>query len=399
MILKGVKVIEMGHVVAVPATCAILADWGADVVKIEPPYGEMMRGFKKIQGVDSTIKLDGDELHWNFQLLNRNKRGLAVDLKKVQGRGILYNLIQECDIFISNYELSSIKKLNMDYDTLCMFNPTLIYGVLTGYGTVGPDKDERGFDLAAAWARSGTQYLMGEPNSPPPPQRGGMMDMTVAAHIVSGILAALLHRERTGKGQKIEFSLYHTAVWTLGEDIQAALVGMPLPRQDRTKVSNPLFNNYKTKDDKWLQLVMIQSDIQWSGFCRAIGKPDIEDDPRFNSMEMRQEHNGELICLLDRVFASKDRDAWEVCLKEHNCIYGRVASPTEVVNDPQAISNKFFAPIQGMEVVTSPVKFCQNPALVRSPAPKVGEHTEEILLNLGYSWDDISQLKNKGVIL
>ncbi len=403
-ILEGIRVVDMGHVVAVPAACATLADWGAEVLKIEPLSGEMGRGFKRIFGVNTAVKLDGGQVSWYVQVLNRNKKGLAVDLKKEAGRDILYKLVQRADVFISNYELGSLKRLKLDYATLSQFNPKLIYGVLTGYGTVGPDKDERGFDYAAAWARSGMQHQIGERGSPPPPQRGGMMDRTVAAHIVGGILAALLHREKTGEGQELEFSLYHSGVWTLAEDIQAALMGTPLPKQDRTKAANPIFNSYSTKDGRWFQLVMLQSDIQWPDFCRAIDRPDLENDPRFNNMDTREEHCEELIRILDEIFTSKNRDEWERCFRENNCIYGRVATPVEVTTDPQAVANGFFAEIHHpsggeMKVVTTPVKFRQNPASLRNPAPEIGQHTEETLLDLGYSWDDITQLKEQEVIL
>lgn len=402
-ILEGIRVLELGHVVAVPAASATLADWGAEVLKVEPPWGEMARGFKRLLGVSTMVKLDGGEANWYFQLLNRNKKALAVDLKKEAGRDILYKLVQRADVFVSNYELASLKRLKLDYATLSQLNPKLIYGVLTGYGTVGPDKDERGFDYAAAWARSGAQYQIGERGSPPPPQRPGMMDRVVAAHIVGGVLAALLHREKTGRGQELEFSLYHTGVWNLAEDFQSALVGTPISKQDRTKAANPIWNSYRAKDGKWFQLVMLQSDIQWPDFCRAIERPDLENDPRFNNMDTREEHCEELIRILDEIFASKNGDEWERRFKKNNCIYGRVDTPVEVISNPQAVANNFFAeihhPLGGeMKVVTTPVKFCQNPASVRSPGPEIGQHTEEVLLDLGYTWDDMARLKDQGVI-
>jgi len=397
-ILEGLRVIDMGHVVAIPAAGATLADWGAEVIKVEPLTGEMYRGLVRSQAVDTP------PVNWRIQLLNRNKKGLALDLKQKSGRDILYQLVQRADVFMSNYELSALKKLKLDYTTLSQLNPRLIYGVLTGYGSVGPDKDERGFDYAAAWARSGIMHLMAEPEGIPIPQRGGMMDRVVASHAVAGILAALLHREKTGKGQELEFSLYHTGVWTLAEDIQAALAGFPLGRHDRTKAGNPLWNSYRARDDRWFWLAMLQSDPSWPDFCRAIERPELENDPRFNSRETRLENCEELIRILDEVLASRNREEWEKRFRENNCIYGRVETPVEVINDPQAVANDFFAeinhPVAGeMKLVATPVKFRQNPASVRTLAPEVGQHTEEILLDLGYSWDDIARLKEQGVIL
>jgi crotonobetainyl-CoA:carnitine CoA-transferase CaiB-like acyl-CoA transferase len=397
-VLDGVKVLDMGHVVAVPAAGATLADWGADVIKIEPLTGEMARGL-----VGRLIQRTGSEFNWYVHLLNRNKRGLALDLKSDSGRSILYRLVERADVFMSNYELNTLIKLKADYDTLSQINPRLIYALLTGYGTAGPDKDERGFDYAAAWARSGAQYMIGEPGIIPPPQRGGMMDRVVGAHIVGGVSAALFYRERTGKGQKLEFSLYHAGVWTLAEDIQPALMGTPVPKHEHAKASNPLWNNYRTKDDRWFWLAMLQSDPSWPDFCRAIGRTDLENDSRFNTMDARAEHCEELIRIIDEILSSKTMEQWERIFRKNNIIYGRVATPLEVTTDPQALANGFFAdlhhPAADVKVVTTPVKFCQNPATVRAPAPEVGQHTEEILLELGYTWEDIAQLKEQGVIL
>lgn len=402
-ILEGIRVIDMGHVVAVPAAGAMMGDWGAEVIKVEPLFGDMARWRKRYNGVDKVLRFAGGEVDWVIQLHNRNKKGLAIDLKKEPGRDILYKLVQKADVFMSNYELSSLKRLQADYATLSQFNPQIIYGVLTGYGTTGPDKHERGFDYSAAWARSGMQYLIGEPGSAPPPQRGGMMDRVAGSHIVAGILAALLHRDRTGKGQELEFSLYHSAVWTLAGDIQAAAVGLPLAKFDRTRALNPLLNSYRTKDDRWFQLTMALVDTEWPNLCRAIARPELEHDPRFTNTEAREQHREALIRILDEVFASKNMDEWETCFREHHCIYGRVQSPMEVCTDPQALANGFFStlhhPAGEMQLVTTPITFRQNPASLRSPAPEVGQHTQEILLDLGYRQEDIAQLKQQEVIL
>jgi crotonobetainyl-CoA:carnitine CoA-transferase CaiB-like acyl-CoA transferase len=403
-ILDGIKVIEMGHVVAVPAASAMLADWGAEVIKVEALAGELIRGLLRTHGKKRVIQFDNGQMNWTFELLNRNKKSLAINLKTEEGKEALYKLVGGADVFISNFELGALKKLKVDYATLRQYNPGLVYGVLTGYGTVGPDKDERGFDYAAAWARSGAQYLMAEKGSPPPPQRSGMMDRVVGAHIVGAVLAALLHRGKTGEGQELEFSLYHSGVWTIAEDIQSALVGETLPGNDRTEAASPIWNTYRTRDNRWFQLVMLQADLQWPGFCRAIGMPELEKDVRFNTMEAREQNCRELIHILDEVFASGAAEEWEKSFREHDCIYGRVATPGEVISDPQALANGFFAEVQHsaagkMRVVTTPVKFRQNPAAVKGPAPELGQDTEEILLDLGYSWEDIAQLKEQSVIL
>ncbi len=403
-LLEGIKVIDMGHFVAIPAAGATLADWGAEVIKVEPLTGEMLRGAVRVSGADRVIEYPGGEVNWIVQMLNRNKRGLALDLKKPSGKEVIFKLIAESDVFMSNYESGALRRLGLDYVALSAINPRLVYAVLTGYGAVGPDKDQRGFDFSAAWAHSGMQYLIGEPGSPPPPPRGGMMDRVAGEHAVAGILAALLGRQRTGLGQELEFSLYHAGVWTLAEDIQSVLINRPMTKHDRTEPDSPLWNTYRTSDDRWLWLSMVQSDVSWSDLCRAIDRPELETDPRFDGMEARQENSAQLVSLLEAVFVSATIEQWENRLRRNDCIFSRVQTPLEVTTDPQALANGFFTevnhPVGGkMKLVNTPVNFRQDPASIRTPAPEVGQHTEEILLELGYDWDHIAELKEDGAIL
>ena len=397
-ILEGLKVIEMGNNIAIPAAGAILGDWGADVIKVEPLAGEMMRGMGSVQGV----KVIG--VNMQFELLNRDKRALAVDLKTDKGKAILHKMVETSDVFIANYEVNALKKLELDFATLSSINPRIIYAVVTGYGSRGPDKDERGFDFTAGWARSGTQHLMAEQGGTPPSQRAGMYDRTTGMHAVAGICAALFNREKTGKGQEIELSLYHVGVYTIATDIQNALNGLPSLPNDRTKATSPLWNSYRAGDDRWFQFAMLQSDVHWPGLCRAMEHPDLEKDPRFETMYKRADNCVELIKIMDDVFSTRPRNEWEKRFRDNQLIYGRIETPEEVVNDPQAYANDFFTEIAHpktgrMKYVTMPVDFRQNPASVKTPSPEIGQHNEEILLELGYSWDDISSLKEQKVII
>ena len=394
-ILEGIRVIDMGHFVAVPSGAAVLADWGADVLKVEPLSGEPQRGI---------MALSQTPVNWRFEVHNRNKRSIALDLKADRGRDILCALVRIFDVFMSNYELAALKRLGLDYSTLAEVNPRLVYALLTGYGTAGPDKGRRGFDMAAAWAGTGMQYLLTESGRIPPQQRGGVLDRTVGFQMVAGIVAALLHRERTGRGQLVEFSLYHSGVWTLAADLQVALAGLPLAIHDRARALNPLVNQYRTRDDRWIQLAMLQADLSWHDFCLAVERPDLENDPRFSDMQVRAEHCEALIGILDKVFARRTLDEWDDRLRKHGCIHGQVRTPEETIADPQALANDFFAemehPVAGRtKMVTTPVKFSQDPASLRRTAPETGQHTEEVLLELGYDWDDIAKLKGEGVIL
>jgi crotonobetainyl-CoA:carnitine CoA-transferase CaiB-like acyl-CoA transferase len=404
-VLEGLKVLEMGHVVAAPAAGATLADWGAEVIKIEPLTGEMARGFgHPITPEEIAWTESPDYVNGYFQFLNRGKKGLALDLRTASGQEVMSKLVAWADIFFSNYEVKTLVKLGMDYETLRRVNPRLVYGVLTGYGTTGPDKDERGFDYSAAWARSGLMYMIGEPGSIPAPQRGGVMDRVTGAHMVGGLLAALYRANITGEAQKVEFSLYHTGVWTMAEDVQVALMGREPQRHDRTAARNPLWNSYQTGDGEWFWAAMLQPDLSWGDFCRALGHPEWENDPRFDTVENRFWNRQELIRLIDEVLSTRTMAEWEIIFRANNVIYGRVRSPQEVVKDPQTLANDFFVDLRypgrpDVKVTMTPVKFVERPAEVRSCAPEVGQHTEEILLALDYDWNDIARFKEEQAIL
>jgi crotonobetainyl-CoA:carnitine CoA-transferase CaiB-like acyl-CoA transferase len=395
-ILEGLTVVSMELMEATPAASVWLADWGADVIKVEPLGGEQFRGMAGGPGRSTGVNP-------RFQLLNRNKRSLAVDLKQPPGREIIYRLVKKADVFMSNNELGALDRLQMDFETLRKVNPRLIYAFINAYGTEGPDREGPGYDRVSAWARAGFQYTIGEPGSIPPSQRSGMMDRTVAPHLVAGVLAALLHRERTGEGQKLGVSLYQSAVWTIAGDVEMALAGEPLPRDDRTRAANPLWSTYRTRDNRWICLGMLRSEPYWAPFCRAIGRSELEEDERFADTESRRRNCVELIRLLDEVFDARDVAEWEERCREHGLIYARVQSPAEVATDPQSLANGFFTelnhPAGPLKVVASPVRFYQNPASVRTPAPEVGQHTEEILGDNGYAPEEIATLRAQKIIL
>ena len=264
---------------------------------------------------------------------------------------------------------------------------------MNAYGTKGPDKDGPGYDRVAALARGGFQYLIGEPGSIPPSQRSGMMDRAVATNVVAGVMAALYAREKTGKGEKIEVSLFQSAVWILSGDIQVALVANPLAKDDRHRVTNPLWSTYRCKDDRWLCLGMLRPDPFWAPLCNALGRKDLLTDARFDSMENRRLNNIELIQEMDATFAKHNIDYWEKRCRANNLIYSRVQNAVEVTEDPMAIANNFYVdlkhPAGHVPIVASPVNFIQNPAEIKGPSPEIGQNTEEILLEMGYSWEDI----------
>jgi crotonobetainyl-CoA:carnitine CoA-transferase CaiB-like acyl-CoA transferase len=398
-VLDGVKVLDVGHFVAVPAAGVLLGDWGADITKIEPLSGDAQRG-----NAASNLKRTDRNVNWRFEVHNRNKRSMAVNLKHDAGRDILYELAKSADIFMTNYETATLARLKIDYESLKAVNPRLIYASLSGYGTSGPEKDGRGFDFTAAWARSGVQHLLCEPGASPPMAPNGMMDRATGTMMVAGVLAALLHREKTGQGQQLELSLYHSGVWGLAADLQETLGGNTVAPRDRRQAVNPLCNTYRTRDGFWVQLAMLQADSFWTDFCEVIARPDLKTDPRFDTMGPRADNREELITILDDVFASATRSEWETSLHAGNCIFGWVEPPEALINDPQAKANGLFTKMVHPEAgesdyITSPVKFRQNPATIRTTAPAIGQHTEEILLEMGRSWDEITALKDIGAII
>ncbi|MBN2238974.1 MAG: CoA transferase [Dehalococcoidales bacterium] len=392
-LLDGIKVVSMEHMEAMPAASVWLADWGADVIKVEPVQGEKWRGGGR--GMPTSQ-------NWSFQLLNRNKRSLALNLKTDEGMEILYKMVKDADVFMSNYQLGALKGLKADYETLKKINPGLVYAFLSGYGTEGPDKDERGYDFTAAWARAGFQYIIGEPGDPPAKEPGGIMDRTTAPHAVAGICAALLHREKTGEGQYLEIAIYRSAVWTLALDIEGCLSGRTVERTSRTNPMIPMINAYRAADDRWFQLAMLPADFTWPDVYKSIGRPELETDARFATDEARMENTEELVKILDEEFAKKTFDEWNTIFKKYDFIFAPIKSPAEVITDPQAIANNFFGEIEhpdgNITVVNSPVKFVQNPASLRSPAPEVGEHNDTLLAGLGYSSEDIAGLRERGII-
>ena len=398
--LEGFKILELGHWVAVPCACAILADWGAEVIKIEDPgVGDSLRGLKSTEGIPQR-----NHIVPVFEVLNRGKRGLAVNLRTKPGKEILYRLVERCDVFVSNFQSRVLDRLGMDYATLSQVNPKLIYAALTGYGETGADRDKPGYDYTAFWARGGLMSKLGAPGGPPPAHRPGLGDSATSLCVASGILAALLAREKTGKGQKVAFSLYQTAVWVLNQDIQIALYrGEEIPNIDRRKVKNAIWNSYKTSDGLWIQLAMMQSERFWPDFCKAIGHPELQNDSRFNSDEKREENNELLISIVGEVFAGKSLREWLDILDRHGLVSSKAQTILELINDPQAVQNDFFVKLDHpnagpIRLVASPVKFSETKAAVNGPAPEVGQHSEEILLEAGYTWDDITRLKDEGAI-
>jgi crotonobetainyl-CoA:carnitine CoA-transferase CaiB-like acyl-CoA transferase len=397
--LDGVQVLELGIWVAAPSAAAVLADWGARVVKIEPPEGDPLRGL----AATGLVPYQPD-VNPAFQLDNRGKRSVTLDLRRRDGRDVAHALARRSDVFLTNLRPHKLAALGMDASTLRAINPRLVYAGLSGYGVDGPERERAAFDYAAFWARGGIMASLGEPEGPPPTQRPGMGDHMTGLGLAGAIAAALFARERTGAGQEIETSLFANGVWMLASDVQAAITtGYCHTPGGRRAAPNPLFNFYRTKDGHWMHLVMLQPDRHWTAFCRAIGRDDLVGDERFSGAIVRFQHCRELIAILDPLFASRTLAEWAPILDAADCYWGRVQSVEEVTQDPQAEAIGAFSATElpdgrPLRIVRSPHRFSDTPAAVRGPAPELGQHTEEVLLDAGFTWEEIGRLKDAGAL-
>jgi crotonobetainyl-CoA:carnitine CoA-transferase CaiB-like acyl-CoA transferase len=398
--LDGVRVVELTMFQQGPVAGTKLGDLGADVIKVEPLTGDPARGFMRIIG--TMVGLKGRNYY--FENHNRNKRSIVLDLKTEKGLEVFLKLIDRADVFLTNLSIEAPIKMGIGPEVLLKRNPRLIYAQASGWGRKGPDANGLSFDYTGI-GRSGLMMSCGERGSPPAQVLPGLGDELGGMVCAWAVCAALYAREKTGKGQLVDTSLMGSVMCMLSLVLSApAILGQEFPREIRTEAGNPIYNHYRAKDDKWFILAHLQPDRYWPNVCRALGMPELEGDPRFNSIEARGENAKELIAIMDGKFATKTREEWFEIFKKEGIIYSPIQSPGEVVNDPQASANDYVIwfdhPVLGRtKVVGFPWNFSQTPASVRREAPEFGQHTEEILLELGYTWDDTTKLKDEKVIL
>lgn len=402
MVLEGIRVLDVSEAGLAPVCSRILGDMGAEVIKVERVEGgDQTRGIIKISG-----NVPVHDINYVFEFYNLNKKGIALDLKQEEGREILYKLVEKSDVFVCNFRPKALKKLGLEYQKISKINPRIIYTHLSGYGLYSPEKDVGAYDFVGYWARSGVMAALGEPGTPLPFQLPGFGDNTTGIYAACAVVLALFHRERTGEGQEVLTSLLGGGIWSMGIVLSSVLAtGLEYPRVSRKKVSNPIFNSYECSDGRWLQLACIQGDRYWSGVCRALSLEEMENDPRFYSHVKRMENNEALISILDKVFLSKTRDEWAKRLGEQDVIWTLVKTPSEVAGDPTAWADGYFQevdhPVAGrLKVTLPPWHFSKTPVKIRRTAPELGQHTEEVLIDLlGYTWEELAAFKEQGVIL
>ena len=395
----GVRVVELAQWVFVPVAGALLADWGADVVRIERPEGDAYRGLAT-QGIGT----DSGGVNLSVALANRGKRSIALDLRTDAGKTVLHELLATADVFLTNLRPGGLTRLGLDPDQLTERYPRLVYARGHGYGAKGPDADQPGYDASAFWARGGMAHMLTPPERDDPiGQRGAMGDRNGAMALAFGIAAALLRRERNGRGSVVDVSLLATAMWTLSSDLLTALQGMEPPRlSGRQAMVNPVMGAYRTRDGRHIQLVFLESDRYWPDFCKLLGRADLVDDPRFVDLAARREHGAECVAILDEEFARRDFVEWKTLLSTLDAPWAPVQSVPELIDDPQVIANGYIGEVASDDgpsyrLPAVPVQFDGRPPTLRR-GPEHGEHTEDVLLELGYGWDRISELKDEGII-
>ncbi len=395
---EGVKVIELGVWVAGPAAGGILADWGADVTKIEPLSGDPLRGFyRAAAGVDLPINPP-------FELDNRGKRSIQIDISKAQGAALVAKLCDDADVFVTNIRPSVLERARLDYGDLRARNERLVYARVTGYGERGEQRDRQAYDLGAYWSRAGIAGALTVPGQEPPYMRGGFGDHTTGMTMAGGIAAALFARERSGRGQMVSTSLLRAGIYILGFDLNTVLrMGVAFPQPTRQTMNNPLTNCYRTGDDRWFWLLGLQADRHWPDLASAVGKPEWIDDPRFATLQARAEHRELVTSQLDEIFASEALEVWAKRLDEAGMWWAPVQMPQEVPDDPQAQAAGAFVDVPLPEgdtakMVATPVDFSDTEWTPRAPVPEAGQHTEQVLLERGFDWEEIAALKDAKVI-
>ena len=399
VVLHNYRVIELGMWVAGPGAGAVLADWGADVIKVETPVGDPMRRlFKLLAGHGQTDSPP-------FDLDNRGKRSVVVDLATPEGTEVVRRLTRDADVFLTNLRPDAVERLGLGHERLLADQPHLVYASVTGYGLEGPDVGRAGYDVGAFWARSGIASLMAPDGVAPPGVRSGMGDHVTGLTTVAGILAALLERERTGRGQLVETSLLRTGIYSVGWDLGIQLrFGKNSSVRPRTDEMNPMCNCYVAGDGRWFWLLGVESDRLWPKLCEAIDRPSWLTDERFATARDRRHHAAELVAELDAVFAGEARDELTARFDRHDVWWAPVNTPAEVLTDPQALAAGAFVDVpdgQGAaahRAVATPVTFHGEGTPPVGPVPGLGEHTDEVLRAAGFDDEDLARLRGAGAI-
>ena len=399
--LEGLKVNEMATYVAAPAAGAMLRDWGAEVIKVEPLNGCPMRRF--FEGMKSNVPIEGNPI---FTLDNRGKKGISINTSDEKGAKIVRELIKDADIFLTNVRPKSLESANLNHEELHKINPKLIYCSLTGYGLDGEERNRPGFDVAAYWSRSGMAHLTQRKGEEPLPIRTASGDHITAISTVSGILAAVYERTQTGKGKVVETSLLRTGIYSVSSDMALQLKFGRVPStKKRDEQINPIYNFFKTKDDRWICLSpRAGGDYDLPKVVRALGKEDWLENKKFNTNQARRENAKEFIEEMDKAFSQHTMAEWGEKLDAQDLIWSPVQNLKEVSKDKQAIAGGAFSEVEDQDcsenysTVSSPVKFHNSDDGPKGPAPKLGQDNFEVLKGIGINEEEINNLIDDGIV-
>jgi len=394
--LAGVKVVEVGMWMFAPTATAILADLGAEVVKVEHPAGgDPGRGLQHaLSGTDGPAVF--------VEIPNHGKRSIGLDLTRPEALEALARLVAEADVFVTSLLPKARRALGVDVDDIRAMNPSIVYARASGAGPSGPEAERGGFDLASAWARGGVAHRLTPPGGEPPMMPPSFFDLQAAVALAGAIGMALFVRERTGEAPVVDTALLNVGMWALGPDVALAPYGGAQGvLRDRHRPGNPTTNWYRTADDRWLYLVHLQSDRHWPELCERIGHPELVSDPRFVDHASRSAHQAACVAVLDEIFASATLEEWRERLAGSGGVWAAVQSPAELSDDPQVVANGYLRVLESRTgppsaLVAPPFQFDGVPTGPAVAAPEPGEDTEAVLLELGFSWEEIARGKELG---
>jgi formyl-CoA transferase len=398
--LAGVRVLEVAAWTFIPAAGALLADLGADVIKVEPPSGDPQRGLK------SMLNMSPDGPNPFNEIPNRGKRSITLDLRRPEARALLLKIAAQSDVFLTSYLPDDRTKLQIDVDDIRAVNPKIIYVRGTGWGSSGPMADTGGYDLAAGWATSGLANRLTDPTSPdgPPPQPAAFFDLQGGNTVAGATAMALFKRERTGEPSVVDVSLMNVAMWAMAADIVSAPYVAATMIPARRDPGNPITNWYRTADGRWLYLVLLQADRFWPELCtKVLDRPELVGDPRFSDAGVRYQNRAECVAVLDEIFASFTLDEWRERFVGFSGVWAPALTFDEVHDQPQVAPNGFLPTVTGHDgvsfrLVSPPMHFDGVPSAPAGPAPELGQQTEEVLLDAGLEWDQISAARADGLL-
>ncbi len=400
-VMQGIRILEVAEHTFVPAAAALLADWGADVIKIEHvERGDAMRGLAATGVVDIPT-----DVHALLEHSNRGKRSLGLDLMSEEGRAILYRLVETSDVFLTNKLPRVRKKLQIDLDIVRGWNPRIVYASGTGQGERGPEADDGSYDSLAFWARAGMAAALtraddGQVPGPPAP---GLGDSIGAMTIAGGIMGALFHRERTGEATTVDVSLLSTGVWAMGQSVALSLLtGVPWSVPVDNPRANPLARNYITADGRWLAFTCLQAGKYWPLLVEAVGRPELAADVRFRDHVTLLDNSAAAIAILQEIFAERSADEWRTMLAGFSGQWVVVQTALEIADDPQVVANGYVQQCHTstgvpFRLAATPVQYGGIPS-VPQRAPEFNEHGDRILAELGIDWDQVVDLKVRGVV-